>query len=95
MSTHDSHDTHDSHENRESHRPHDGGFAAAPSYPDARPVGAHLLIDKTEWVPGRHPETHLGYEGQRGYTETYYRCIRCGTERLTERAFPEECDVEF
>lgn len=92
MSTHDSHNNHDSHENRESH---DGGFAAAPSYPDARPVGAHLLIDKTQWVPGRHPETHLGYEDQRGYTESYYRCIRCGAERLTERAFPEECDAEF
>lgn len=67
--------------------------STAPSYPDAYAVGPHLVIDKTEWVPGEHPESHLGYDGQRGYVESYYRCIRCGAERQSERDFPEACDA--
>ncbi|MFC7143019.1 hypothetical protein ACFQMA_25300 [Halosimplex aquaticum] len=65
--------------------------SVAPSYPDAEPVGPHLVIDKTEWVPGRHPESHRGHAGQRGYRESFYRCVVCGAERLSKRDLPEEC----
>lgn len=68
--------------------------AAAPSFPDAREVGPHLVIDKTEWVPGRHPESHLGFDGQRGYADSFLRCIRCGAERQSEQGFPPECERE-
>lgn len=71
----------------------DSPRSAAPSYPDATPVGPHLVIDKTEWVPGRHPETHRRREGQRSYAESYYRCVKCGTECLSTDDFPEECDA--
>jgi len=67
---------------------------AAPQYPDAVPVGEHLVIDRTEWVPGRHPESHLGRTGQAGYVESYYRCLRCGAERQSERDLPAECDPD-
>ncbi|PSP65733.1 hypothetical protein BRC79_08425 [Halobacteriales archaeon QH_8_67_27] len=52
--------------------------SVAPSYPDAEPVGSHLVIDKTEWVPGRHPESHRGH-------------VKCDAERLTRRELPQEC----
>jgi len=65
--------------------------SVAPSYPDAEPVGPHLVVDKTEWVPGRHPESHRGFPDQRGYRESYYRCVVCGAERLARDDFPEEC----
>jgi hypothetical protein len=67
--------------------------SADPTYPDARYVGPHLVIDKTEWVPGAHPEPHRREDGQTEYAESYFRCIRCGAERLSERDFPEECDT--
>jgi len=64
----------------------------APSYPDADPVGSHLVIDRTEWVPGKDPDPHRRHDGQRAYRETYFRCIKCGEERLSKRDFPEQCD---
>jgi hypothetical protein len=63
-----------------------------PTYPNAHPVGHHLLIDKTEWVPGPHPEPHRRSAGQRTYPESYFRCIKCGEERLSKRRFPDSCD---
>jgi hypothetical protein len=66
--------------------------ASAPEYPDADQVGDHLVIDKTEWVPGPHPESHRRTEGGPEYREQYLRCIRCGVEVLRERDFPEDCD---
>ena len=65
----------------------------APTYPDAEYVGHHLVIDRTEWVPGENPEPHLREDGQTTYPETYYRCIRCGDERIRRDDFPEDCDV--
>lgn len=70
------------------------GKSAAPSHPDARAVGEHLVVDKSEWVPGRNPERQLGYDGQRGYAEAYLRCIQCGAERQSERGFPPDCPRE-
>lgn len=66
--------------------------SAAPTYPDAYPVGPHLVVDKTEWVPGPHPEPHRRYDGQRAYRESYLRCVKCGAERQAERDFPAQCD---
>lgn len=61
-------------------------------HPDAEQVGPHLVIDKTEWVPGEHPDPHLRREGQTEYLERYLRCIQCGVEVLSERDLPTECD---
>lgn len=69
---------------------HDDERRAAPPRPAPEPVGDHLVIDKREWVPGRHPEPHRRH-GQREYLETYFRCIRCGEQRLRKREFPEAC----
>ena len=64
------------------------------SYPDAQRVGEHLVIDKTEWVPGKHPDPHRGHEGQTEYLERYLRCIQCGVEVLNKRDFSEKCEGE-
>ena len=61
-------------------------------YPDARHVDAHLVIDKTQWCPGQHPDPHRQHEGQTEYLERYLTCLRCGTEVLNERDLPVECD---
>jgi len=61
-------------------------------HPDAEQVGSHLVIDKTEWVPGKHPDPHRSHEGQTEYLERYLRCIQCGVEVLSERDLPESCE---
>lgn len=61
-------------------------------YPDAEQVGPHLVIDKTQWCPGPHPDPHRRREGQTQYREEYLRCIQCGVDVLNERDFPVECD---
>lgn len=61
-------------------------------FPDASPVGEHLVIDKREWVPGEHPEPHRREQGQQAYMEHYFRCLRCGVEVLRKRDLPQECD---
>ena len=68
--------------------------STAPSHPDARSVGPHLVIDKTEWVPGSAPEPIRRYDGQRAYRESYYRCIRCGAERQATQYFPDHCESD-
>lgn len=67
--------------------------SSAPGFPDAEPVGPHLVIDRTEWVPGSHPDPRRREEGQAAYPESYFRCIRCGAERLRKRDFPAACDA--
>jgi len=67
--------------------------SAAPTFPDAEYVGPHLIVDKTEWVPGCHPEPHLREDDQTTYPERYLRCLRCGAERFRRDEFPEECDA--
>lgn len=69
--------------------------SAAPSYPDATPVGDHLVIDTVDWVPGADPEPHRRQDGQRMYAEPYVRCLRCGIECLSTRDFPEECEPSY
>lgn len=61
-------------------------------HPDAEQVGPHLVIDKTDWVPGKHPDPHCQREGQTEYLERYLRCIRCGVEVLNKRDLPETCE---
>jgi len=63
-------------------------------YPETEAVGDHLVIDKTEWVPGKHPDPHRRHEGQTGYLERYLRCIQCGVEVLRERDLPATCESE-
>jgi hypothetical protein len=63
-------------------------------HPDAEQVGPHLVIDKTEWVPGKHPDPHRRREGQTEYRESYRRCIQCGVEVLSKHDFPDECESE-
>ena len=63
-------------------------------HPDAEHVGSHLVIDKTEWVPGKHPDPHRRREGQTEYPERYLRCIQCGVEVLSKRDLPEMCEPE-
>ena len=66
--------------------------SAADRYPDATYVGDHLVVDRTEWVPGEHPDPHLRRAGQETYLEAYLRCLRCGEERLREADFPPTCE---
>jgi hypothetical protein len=61
-------------------------------YPEADRVGDHLVIDKSEWVPGMNPERRLGEPERYGYFESYFRCLLCGVEVLSKSRFPEECD---
>jgi len=67
----------------------------APTYPDAIPVDQHLVIDRTEWVPGADPEPHLRQDGQQAYRESYYRCVKCGAERQAKRYFPDDCEGDL
>lgn len=67
--------------------------SVAPTFPDAEYVGQHLIIHKTEWVPGGNPEPHLREDCQTTYPERYLRCIRCGAERHRRSDFPEVCDA--
>lgn len=68
--------------------------STAPPFPDAYPVGPHLVVDRSEWVPGSNPESHLREDGQEGYLEPYYHCLKCGEQRLSKRDFPEACTAE-
>jgi len=61
-------------------------------HPDTEQVGPHLVIDKTEWVPGKHPDPHQRHEGQTQYRESYHRCIQCGSEVLSKRDLPKTCE---
>ena len=61
-------------------------------HPEAKRVGDHLVVDKSEWVPGADPDPHFRWDGQTTYREAYLRCIRCGTECVRESDFPERCD---
>ena len=63
-------------------------------HPDAERIGPHLVIDKTEWVPGKHPDSHRQHENQTEYLERYLRCIKCGVEVLREDDLPEACGGE-
>lgn len=63
----------------------------AETYPDAERVGDHFLIEKTQWVPGGHPEPWMRNDPQRGYFEGYFYCLHCGAERLSKGQFPELC----
>ena len=64
------------------------------SYPDAEQVGSHLVINKTEWIPGKHPDPHRRHEGQTEYLEQYLRCIQCEVEVLSKRDLPATCEPE-
>jgi hypothetical protein len=63
-------------------------------HPDAERVGPHLVIDKTEWVPGKHPDPHRRHEGQAEYLERYLQCVQCGVKVLRERDLPATCEPE-
>jgi len=63
-------------------------------HPDAEQVGPHLVIDKTEWVPGEHPDPHLRCDGQTEYLERYLRYVQCGIEVLSKDDLPETCEPE-
>ena len=62
------------------------------SYPDAERVGPHLVINKTGWIPGKHPDPHRRHEGQTEYLERYLRCIQCEVEVLSKDDLPETCE---
>ncbi len=61
-------------------------------HPDAKNVGEHLVINKTQWCPGPHPDPHRRQPDQTEYLERYLRCIQCGVEVLQRRDLPESCD---
>jgi hypothetical protein len=61
-------------------------------HPDAERVGPHLVIDKTDWVPGQNPDPHRGHPEQTEYLEHFYRCTLCGVEVLQKRDLPETCE---
>lgn len=63
-------------------------------YPDAERIGPHLVIDKTEWVPGPHPDPHRRHTGQAQYLEQYLRCLLCGVETINEQSLPDVCGGE-
>jgi hypothetical protein len=71
-----------------------GKRASAPDHPEAERIGEHLVIDKAEWVPGEHPESHRGHEGQTAYRESFIKCLRCRVEVMHEDALPETCTPE-
>lgn len=66
--------------------------SSSPSYPDAAYVGDHLVVDRTDWVPGAHPDPHLRDPARAGYPESYVRCIRCEAEALHPDDLPENCE---
>lgn len=66
--------------------------ASVPNQPDARHVDAHLVIDRREWVPGKHPDPRRRHEEQTEYLEEYIQCLRCRAEVIDERDLPVECD---
>lgn len=66
--------------------------SSAPSYPDAEYVDDHLVVDRTDWVPGPDPEPHRRDPGRAAYPERYLRCIRCGAEALSTEDLPETCE---
>jgi hypothetical protein len=63
-------------------------------HPDAEQVGPHLVTDKTDWVPGKHPDPHRQREGQTEYLESYYQCLRCEVQVLSKDNLPEACEPE-
>lgn len=63
-------------------------------HPDAERVGPHLVIGKTDWVPGKHPDPHRRREGQTEYCERCIKCLRCRVEVLSKDDLPEECEPE-
>lgn len=65
---------------------------SSPSHPDARRVDDHLVIDRRELVPGKHPEPRHRHESQTEYLEHYFRCIQCGIEVLNESDLPPRCE---
>jgi hypothetical protein len=65
--------------------------STVPNYPDAEAVVDRLVADRTEWIPGPHPDCERRYDGQRAYREEYYRCIRCGVECVSTADFPDHC----
>lgn len=67
--------------------------ASSPSYPDTEYVGDHLVIEKTEYVPGQHPEPYHRQPGQTEYCETFYRCVKCRVECLRREDFPAQCEA--
>ena len=71
-----------------------GKRASAQQHPDAEQVGSHLIIDKTEWIPGQHPDPHRGHPEQTEYLEHFYRCTLCGVEVLQKRDLPNSCHGE-
>lgn len=71
-----------------------GKRASAPNHPDVECVGEHYVINKGEWVPGKHPDPHRRHEGQSMYLERYFRCVQCGIEVLRKEDFPETCNAE-
>jgi predicted nucleic acid-binding Zn finger protein len=66
--------------------------ASARNHPEARHVDAHLVVDRREWVPGKHPDPEQRYEAQTEYLDTYLQCIRCGIEVQNKSDLPVECD---
>jgi hypothetical protein len=66
--------------------------ASARDHPEARYVNAHLVIDRREWVPGKHPNPEQRYEEQTEYLDQYFQCIRCGIAVQNESDLPVECD---
>lgn len=68
--------------------------ASAPQHPDAEHVGGHLVIQTSDWVPGRHPDPHRGHPEQSEYLEQFYRCTLCGVEVLQKRDLPDSCGGE-
>jgi hypothetical protein len=63
-------------------------------HPDAETVGNHLVIDKTQWCPGPHPDPHRRHEGQTEYLEEYIQCLRCKVSALSKRDLTETCESE-
>lgn len=61
------------------------------SFPDAKRVGEHLVIEKTQWVPGARPESCAAPRPRDGYVEGYFYCLQCGAERLSRREFAGVC----
>lgn len=61
---------------------------SAPDYPDAEHVGEHLIIEASEWVPGKHPDPSQRHPQQSEYLENFYRCLLCRVEVMRKRDLP-------
>lgn len=68
-----------------------GQKGVPPEHNEAKKIGNHYIVRKSQWTPGKHPEPYKRNRTQNGYIEYYFECVDCGVEVLKKMDFPEDC----